>query len=150
MQPAFFLFYFSHHFRTVFFLFSFLLTHFLPTPTPPPQIKDKMDLALGVALGSCLQIAIFVLPACVLAGWAMGSVDAAGDPFALDLDPFLVLTLTLSVVLAYFVTADGRSNWLLGLELVVAYCLIGLVFLVKKEPGGGGGGGKAPAAALLL
>jgi Ca2+:H+ antiporter len=109
-----------------------------------------MDLALGVALGSCLQIAIFVLPACVLAGWAMGSVDAAGDPFALDLDPFLVLTLTLSVVLAYFVTADGRSNWLLGLELVVAYCLIGLVFLVKKEPGGGGGGGKAPAAALLL
>lgn len=54
------------------------------------------------------------------------------------------------MVLAYFVTADGRSNWLLGLELVVAYCLIGLVFLVKREPGSGGDGGEAPTAAAAL
>lgn len=42
--------------------------------------------------------------------------------------------LTMSVILAYFVSSDGTSNWLLGLQLVATYCLIGLVFLLEKEP----------------
>ncbi len=49
-----------------------------------------------------------------------------------------------SVILAYFVCSDGSSNWLLGLQLVATYCLIGLVFLLEKEqpaPGGDGSGG---------
>ncbi|KAL4429055.1 hypothetical protein ABPG77_006094, partial [Micractinium sp. CCAP 211/92] len=61
-----------------------------------------------------------------------------------DFDAFAVLMLTggarwlpwraLSVILAYFVSSDGSSNWLLGLQLVATYCLIGFVFLLEREP----------------
>eukprot|EP00891_Asterochloris_glomerata_P005670 jgi/Astpho2/5670/e_gw1.00079.101.1_t len=67
--------------------------------------KDKMDLAIGVALGSSIQIAIFVLPLVVIIGWAIGK------PLTLDLDPFLIMILTLSVIHANFVSSDGQSNW---------------------------------------
>jgi Ca2+:H+ antiporter len=90
-------------------------------------MKDKMDLAIGVALGSSIQIAIFVIPVVVMAGWAMGI------PFTLDFDLFSVLMLTLSVILAYFVSSDGSSNWLLGLQLVAIYVIIGSVFFLEKE-----------------
>ena len=40
----------------------------------------------------------------------------------------------MSVILAYFVSSDGTSNWLLGLQLVATYCLIGFVFLLEREP----------------
>ncbi len=56
-----------------------------------PALQNKMDLAIGVALGSSIQIAIFVLPVLVLVGWAIGK------ELTLDLDPFLILILTLSV-----------------------------------------------------
>ena len=93
-------------------------------------VKNKMDLAISVALGSSIQIAIFVLPVTVLAGWAMGK------ELTLDFDPFAVLMMTVSVILAYFVSSDGFSNWLLGLQLVVTYVLIGLVYLLEKEQKG--------------
>lgn len=99
-------------------------------------VKNKMDLAISVALGSSIQIAVFVLPVTVLAGWVMGK------ELTLNLDPFAVAMLTLSVVLTYFVSSDGLSNWLLGLQLVLTYVLIGSVYLLEKEapaaPGMGG------------
>jgi len=94
-------------------------------------VKDKMDLAISVALGSSIQIAIFVLPVTVLAGWVMGK------EFSLDLDPFAVVMLSVSVILTYFVTSDGSSNWLLGLQLVMTYVLIGSVFFLENEVKGG-------------
>jgi len=51
------------------------------------------------------QIAIFVLPLVVLVGWIIHK------PFMLDLDPFAIVVLTLSVIHAYFVSSDGNSNW---------------------------------------
>ena len=51
--------------------------------------------------------------------------------------------------MAYFVSSDGSSNWLLGAQLVSTYCLIGLVFLLEKEPKGGGQGSQGAAAAAL-
>ena len=57
-----------------------------------------------------------------------------------------------SVILAYFVTSDGSSNWLLGLQLVATYCLIGFVFLMEVQPsppGGGGGSGSGGPPAVL-
>lgn len=43
------------------------------------------------------------------------------------------ITAAVSVILAYFVSSDGSSNWLLGLQLVATYCLIGFVFLLERE-----------------
>lgn len=90
-------------------------------------VKDKMDLAISVALGSSIQIAIFVLPVTVLVGWTMGK------ELTLDLDPFAVLMVTVSVILAYFVSSDGSSNWILGLQLIMTYALIGAVYLLENE-----------------
>jgi Ca2+:H+ antiporter len=84
--------------------------------------KDKMDLAIGVALGSSIQIAIFVLPFVVLAGWV------TGHEFSLALDPLSVVILTLSVIHATFVSSDGTSNWLLGVQLVGTYLLIAILY----------------------
>eukprot|EP00889_Picochlorum_renovo_P000971 jgi/Picre1/28001/NNA_000962.t1 len=78
-------------------------------------LKNKMDAAISIAVGSSIQIAVFVLPVTVLVGWVIGR------PFTLNFDPFAVTILTLSVVLAYFVTSDGKSNWLLGLQLILTY-----------------------------
>ncbi|KAI8112154.1 hypothetical protein M9434_003478 [Picochlorum sp. BPE23] len=90
-------------------------------------LKNKMDAAISIAVGSSIQIAVFVLPVTVLVGWVIGR------PFTLDFDPFAVTILTLSVVLAYFVTSDGKSNWLLGLQLILTYTLISFVYLLKHD-----------------
>jgi Ca2+:H+ antiporter len=86
-----------------------------------------MDAAISIAVGSSIQIAVFVLPITVLAGWAMG------QPFTLNFDPFAVIIMTLSVILAYFVMADGRSNWFLGLQLLLTYAFISTVFFLAHD-----------------
>ncbi|KAI3431863.1 hypothetical protein D9Q98_010614 [Chlorella vulgaris] len=103
-------------------------------------VRNKMDLSIAIALGSSTQVAIFIVPVTVLAGWAMGS------NFTLDFDVFAVLMLTVSIILAYFVCSDGASNWLLGVQLVATYCLIGFVFLLEKEHGPRGGSSNVLAA----
>jgi Ca2+:H+ antiporter len=88
-------------------------------------MKNKMDLAIGVALGSSIQIAVFVIPVVVIVGWIIGK------PFLLDFDPFLVVMLTLSVIHAFFVSSDGQSNWLMGVQLIGTYILIALLVVYK-------------------
>ncbi|KAK9848569.1 hypothetical protein WJX84_002308 [Apatococcus fuscideae] len=85
--------------------------------------KNKMDLAIGVALGSSIQIAVFVIPVISLIGWAIGK------PLSLAFDPFLVLVLLLAVIHAQFVTSDGNSNWLMGLQLIGTYVLIAVLIV---------------------
>jgi len=85
-------------------------------------MRNKMDAAISIAVGSSIQIAVFVLPVTVLAGWAIGV------PFTLSFDPFAVIIMTMSVILAYFVMADGRSNWFLGLQLLGTYVFVSCVF----------------------
>ena len=88
------------------------------------SIKNKMDLAIGVALGSSIQIAVFVIPVTVVVGWI------AGKPFYLDsFSPFPTLMLTFAVIHAYFVSSDGNSNWLMGVELITTYALIAMLYL---------------------
>lgn len=95
-------------------------------------VKNKMDLAIGVALGSSIQIACFVLPVIVLVGWAIGPVPGH-KAFTLDFDAFITLILTLSVIHAYFNSADGNSNWLAGVQLCTTYLLIALLYLFIKD-----------------
>ena len=88
-------------------------------------LKNKMDLSMGVAVGSSIQIAIFAIPFVVLVGWA------TGHPLSLVFDPFATLALSLSVVHANFVTASASSNWLMGVQLIAVYVLLGMVFLYR-------------------
>jgi Ca2+:H+ antiporter len=85
-------------------------------------MKNKMDLAVAVAVGSSLQIALFVAPVLVLAGWAMG------QPMNLDFNPFELVAVAVAVLIGNSITSDGRSNWLEGTLLLAAYAVLGLAF----------------------
>mmetsp|Transcript_50849 Transcript_50849/g.95111 ORF Transcript_50849/g.95111 Transcript_50849/m.95111 type:complete len:420 (-) Transcript_50849:99-1358(-) len=83
--------------------------------------KGKLDLAIGVAVGSSTQIALFVVPAAVLAGWAYGT------PMSLNFRLFDTACQMLSVFLVSQVLQHGNTNWLHGAMLVTTYCLIAIM-----------------------
>ncbi len=85
-------------------------------------LKDKMELSVSVAVGSSLQIALFVAPVVVLAGWIMG------QPMDLNFNPFELVAVAVAVLLANSVSSDGRSNWLEGMLLLATYTALGLAF----------------------
>jgi len=85
-------------------------------------LKDKMDLALSVAVGSSLQIALFVAPVLVIAGWWLG------QPMDLDFNPFELVAVAVAVLVANSIASDGRSNWFEGSLLLATYTVIGLAF----------------------
>ncbi|GAA5907397.1 uncharacterized protein JCM6883_001191 [Sporobolomyces salmoneus] len=82
--------------------------------------KNKLDLSLAVAVGSSIQIALFVVPILVLLGWCIG------QPLDLFFDPFETLLLFLCICGVNWAIADGRTNWLEGLTLMVVYLIIAL------------------------
>jgi Ca2+:H+ antiporter len=85
-------------------------------------MKDKMDLSMSVALGSSLQIALFVAPVLVIAGWFFH------QPMDLNFNPFELVTMLVAVAVANSVSADGSSNWLEGMLLLATYFVIGTAF----------------------
>ncbi|EDO19049.1 hypothetical protein Kpol_2000p13 [Vanderwaltozyma polyspora DSM 70294] len=85
-------------------------------------MKDKMDLALSIAIGSSLEIALFVTPFMVLVGWA---IDV---PMTLNFSTFETTTLFISVFLSNYLILDGESNWLEGCMSLAMYLLIAMAF----------------------
>jgi Ca2+:H+ antiporter len=85
-------------------------------------MKDKMDLSLSVAVGSSMQIALFVAPVLVLAG------KVFGQPMDLDFKPFELVAVAVSVLIANTISSDGKSNWLEGTLLLAAYAVLGFAF----------------------
>ncbi|KAI7824012.1 calcium/proton exchanger [Kickxella alabastrina] len=91
-------------------------------------IRNKMDLALGVAVGSSIQIALFVMPFLCILGWIIK------EPMTIYFNPFTTIVMFVSVLLVNYVIGDGRTNWLEGLILLIAYFIIGVAyFLYPKE-----------------
>ena len=90
-------------------------------------MKDKMDLAIGVAVGSSLQIAIFVTPFMVLVGWA---IDV---PMSLYFSTFETAILFVSVFISNLVILDGESNWLEGVMLLGTYLIVALAFFYYPD-----------------
>ncbi len=85
-------------------------------------IKNQMDLSLSIALGSSLQIALFVAPVLVFLSLLMG------HPLTLEFNGFELIGLTAAAVIAAFVSLDGESNWLEGAMLLVVYVILALAF----------------------
>jgi Ca2+:H+ antiporter len=93
-------------------------------------LKDRMDLSLSIAIGSSVQVALFVAPLLVLASLFLG-------PVAMDLafPVGLVLIVLLSVLITGQVAGDGRSDWLKGMQLLAVYAVLGLTyFFVPTAP----------------
>ncbi|MEK6409032.1 MAG: calcium/proton exchanger [Acidobacteriota bacterium] len=85
-------------------------------------MKNQMDLAFHIAVGSSMQIALFVAPALVFLSYALGR------PMDLLFTTFEVITVGLAVAIVSLVAADGESNWMEGVLLIAVYLIFGIAF----------------------
>ncbi|KAI9188185.1 hypothetical protein H9P43_002576 [Blastocladiella emersonii ATCC 22665] len=85
-------------------------------------MKNKMDLALGIAVGSSMQIALLVTPLMVVVGWIIS------QPMTLFFETFGTAMLFISVLVVNYIIQDGASNWLEGAMLLGAYAIIAVAY----------------------
>ncbi|MEX2195616.1 MAG: calcium/proton exchanger [Thermoleophilaceae bacterium] len=85
--------------------------------------KNKMDLAVNIAVGSSAQIALFVAPLLVILSFFAGP-----GPMALVFNGYELAALLFAVIIANFLTQEGESNWFEGVQLLAVYAVFGLVF----------------------
>lgn len=85
-------------------------------------MKGQMDLALGIAMGSSMQIALFVAPVLVIAGHWMGT------PLGLEFTVLEVVAVMLSVCAVALLIHDGKTNWFEGLQLLAIYAILAIAF----------------------
>lgn len=100
---------------------------------------DKLDLSIAVALGSATQIALFLVPAAVMFGWA---IDV---PMSLDFAPTFALVFFGAVVAVALLVMDGESHWLKGTLLLGAYGIVVMGMATQN----GGACPRGPAACIL-
>ncbi|XP_020575556.1 vacuolar cation/proton exchanger 1a-like [Phalaenopsis equestris] len=93
-------------------------------------VKNKLDISLGVSLGSATQISMFVVPSSVIVSWMMGV------PTNLDFKILETASLVFSIVITGFALQDGTSHYLQGLAFLLAYIIIGACFFVLSSPDG--------------
>jgi Ca2+:H+ antiporter len=86
-------------------------------------MKDKMDLAVNIAVGSSAQVALFVAPVLVMASFFIGPY-----PLALVFNGFELGAILLAILIANYVTQDGESTWFEGVQLLAVYFVFGLAF----------------------
>lgn len=85
-------------------------------------MKNKMDLAVGIAMGSTLQIALVVAPVLVLVGFFINR------PLDLFFNLFELAAIGVTMLIAQAITQDGESNWFEGVQLLAAYAILALAF----------------------
>lgn len=85
--------------------------------------KNRVDMAVGIALGSSIQIALFVAPVLVLASYFI-----APAPMELSFGRAEVGALLMAVLIGAVVSGDGRANWFKGVQLITVYLIIALMF----------------------
>jgi Ca2+:H+ antiporter len=85
-------------------------------------IKNKMDLSLSIAIGSSLQIALFVAPVLVFVSLLLG------NPMPLEFNQFEVAAMVAASFVAALVSLDGESNWLEGAMLLTVYVILAVGF----------------------
>jgi Ca2+:H+ antiporter len=85
--------------------------------------KNKMNLAVNIAIGSSAQVALFVVPVLVFASYVIGP-----GPMALVFNGFELAAILLAVLIANQVTQEGESTWFEGLQLLALYAILGIAF----------------------
>ena len=85
--------------------------------------KQKMDLAVNIAMGSSAQIAMFVAPVLVILSFFFGP-----NPMPLVFNGYEIAAMIGAILVAQFVTIEGRSNWFEGVQLLGLYVILGIVF----------------------
>lgn len=93
--------------------------------------KNKMDLSVGIAAGSCIQIALFVAPILVLASYFV-----APQPLELAFGRAEMGSLFIAVIIGALVSGDGEANWYKGVQLITVYAIIALMFYLMPQLAG--------------
>ncbi|PKU74981.1 vacuolar cation/proton exchanger 2-like isoform X2 [Dendrobium catenatum] len=91
-------------------------------------MKDKLDISLGVAIGSSTQISMFLIPFCVVIGWMMG------QRMDLNFQLFETATLFITVLVVAFMLQEGTANYFKGLMLILCYLIVAASFFVHIDP----------------
>lgn len=85
-------------------------------------IKNKIDLCIEIAIGSSIQIALFVAPLLILISFIIG------NPIIYVYNQFELVAMFISIGLSLFIFQDGKTNWFEGVILIVSYMLFGVAF----------------------
>jgi Ca2+:H+ antiporter len=93
-------------------------------------LRNRMDLSLSIAIGSSVQVALFVAPLLVLASFVVGP-----EPLDMAFGGGGVLTVLLAVLITGQVAGDGRSDWLKGVQLLAVYVILGLAYFFLPARG---------------
>lgn len=96
-------------------------------------LRDRMDLSVGIALGSSIQIALFVAPGLVILSYFV-----AARPMDLVFTPVEVLALVLAIAITGQIAGDGDSNWLEGVQLIAVYVMLAVMFYLLPESSNSG------------
>jgi Ca2+:H+ antiporter len=107
-------------------------------------MRNKMDLAIGIAVGSSLQIALFVAPVLVFASYMFGT------PMDLEFTIPEIVAVIVAIGIVGQISGDGESNWLEGAQLLSVYIVLGILFYYLPEmhhDAGAAAAANAPAAA---
>lgn len=91
-------------------------------------MKNRMDLSIGIAVGSSIQIALFVAPLLVLLSYVIGP-----RPMDLVFSPAEVLAVVASVAITGQISGDGESNWMEGAQLLAVYLILAIAFYFLPE-----------------
>jgi Ca2+:H+ antiporter len=87
--------------------------------------KNRMDLAMGIAIGSSVQIALFVAPLLVLL-----SLFAAPQPFFLAFTRGEITLVFMSILITTFVSSGGKTHWYKGVQLLTVYFIFAILFFL--------------------
>jgi Ca2+:H+ antiporter len=90
-------------------------------------LKNKMDLSVGIAIGSSLQIALFVAPLLVFVSYLFGK------PMDLEFSRPEVFAVVASVYILFQISGDGETNWIEGVQLLSVYVILGILFFYLPE-----------------
>jgi Ca2+:H+ antiporter len=90
--------------------------------------KDRMDMALGIAMGSCVQITLFVAPALVLVSFLVSEA-----PLVIAFRSGVIVAVFLAVLTSALVASDGRSNWYKGIQMLLVYIVMASLLYFVPE-----------------
>jgi Ca2+:H+ antiporter len=91
--------------------------------------RNRLDVTIGIAVGSATQISLFVLPLMVIISWGLD------QDLSLNFLPFeTAVWIITCLVVVTLISGRGQSHWLKGLMLIAAYICIAASFLFHSDP----------------
>ena len=91
-------------------------------------LKNKMDLSVGIAIGSSLQIALFVAPVLIFLSYFFGR------PMNLEFSLPEIFAVAASIYILFQISGDGETNWIEGIQLLSLYLILGVLFFFLPDP----------------